>query len=86
MTQTFRRFVLFAIFATASALNAQESLCDLFSHLESADGSQVVVTGDLIIAKHIAVLVLLTVITVTPQETVFVACGRQHSRYAHHRL
>ena len=56
MTQTFRRFVLFAIFATASALNAQESRCDLFSHLESADGSQVVVTGDLIIAKHIAVL------------------------------
>jgi hypothetical protein len=34
----------------------QESVCDLFSHLEDTDGSQVVVTGDLIIAKDVAVL------------------------------
>lgn len=45
-----------AIVTAAISLDAQESVCDLFSHLESADGSQVVVTGDLIIAKGVAVL------------------------------
>jgi ankyrin repeat protein len=35
---------------------AQESVCDLFSHLESSDGQQVVVTGDLIISKDVTIL------------------------------
>jgi ankyrin repeat protein len=48
--------VLGAALMTATALRAQESVCDLFSHLESADGTQVLVTGDLIIAKDLAIL------------------------------
>jgi ankyrin repeat protein len=49
-------FVATAVLVTVTPLYGQESVCDLFSHLGSADGSQVVVTGDLIIAKDIAVL------------------------------
>jgi hypothetical protein len=56
MKPMIRSLVLSTILITATALNAQESVCDLFSHLGSADGSQVVVTGDLIIAKDIAVV------------------------------
>lgn len=56
MKLVIRLFVLSAALITSSVLYAQESVCDLFSHLESADGSQVVVTGDLIIAKDMAVL------------------------------
>jgi ankyrin repeat protein len=37
-------------------LRAQESVCDLFSHLEDSDGQQVVVTGDLIISKDLTIL------------------------------
>jgi ankyrin repeat protein len=37
-------------------VRAQESVCDLFSHLESSDGQQVVVTGDLIISKDVTIL------------------------------
>lgn len=56
MKPMIRSLVLSTILITATALHAQESVCALFSHLGSADGSQVVVTGDLIIAKDIAVL------------------------------
>jgi ankyrin repeat protein len=49
-------FVATAVLATATPLFGQQSVCDLFSDLEGADGRQVVVTGDLIIAKDIAVL------------------------------
>jgi ankyrin repeat protein len=35
---------------------AQESVCDLFSHLESSDGQPLDVTGDLIISKDVMVL------------------------------
>ena len=45
-----------AILFAAVPLYAQESVCDLFSHLASADGRQLVVTGDLIISKDVAVL------------------------------
>jgi hypothetical protein len=51
-----RSFILSVSLITATALRAQESVCDLFSHLESADGSQVVVTGDLIVTRDLAVL------------------------------
>jgi ankyrin repeat protein len=51
-----RLFVTSAMLLTTTALSAQQSVCELFSHLESTDGSQVVVTGDLIISKDIAVL------------------------------
>ena len=37
-------------------VRAQESVCDLFSHLEGSDGQQVVVTGDLIISKDVTIL------------------------------
>jgi ankyrin repeat protein len=40
----------------ATDLRAQESVCDLFSHLEKSDGHQLTLRGDLIIAKDIAVL------------------------------
>ena len=56
MKRVFRLLVLSAALVNASALHAQESVCDLFSHLEDIDGRQVVVTGDLIIAKDLAVL------------------------------
>jgi ankyrin repeat protein len=35
---------------------AQESVCNLFSHLESSDGQQLVVTGDLIISKNVTIV------------------------------
>ena len=48
------------ILATTSVLaapsQAQESVCDLFYHLENSDGHQLTLTGDLIISKDIAVL------------------------------
>jgi len=56
MKHVVRLFFLSAALIAATDLHAQESVCDLFSHLESADGSQVVVTGDLIIARDLAVL------------------------------
>lgn len=51
-----RQLVVGLLFVTANVVHAQESVCNLFSHLESADGSQIVITGDLIIAKDLAVL------------------------------
>lgn len=51
-----RQLTVGLLFVAANVLHAQESVCDLISHLESADGSQVVLTGDLIIAKDLAVL------------------------------
>ena len=56
MKLVIRLFALSAVLITSSVMCAQESVCDLFSHLESANGSQVVVTGDLIIANDLAVL------------------------------
>ena len=56
MKPMIRLLVLSTILVAATASNAQESVCDLFSHLGNADGSQVVVTGDLIIAGDVAVL------------------------------
>lgn len=56
MKLVIRLFLLSAALVTVTAVRAQESVCDLFSHLESADGSPVVVTGDLIIGKDMAVL------------------------------
>jgi ankyrin repeat protein len=40
----------------ATDLGAQESVCDLFSHLEKYDGHQLTLSGDLIISNAIAVL------------------------------
>lgn len=40
----------------ATALNAQESVCDLFAHLPSSDNTHVVVHGDLLISKDRAIL------------------------------
>ena len=40
----------------APDIRAQESVCDLFSHLESSDGQQLVITGDLIISKDVTIL------------------------------
>jgi len=37
-------------------VRTQESVCDLFSHLETSDGQQLVVTGDLIISKDVTIL------------------------------
>ncbi|MBZ5684229.1 MAG: ankyrin repeat domain-containing protein [Acidobacteriia bacterium] len=37
-------------------VRAQESVCDLFSHLEISDGQQLLVTGDLIISKDVTIL------------------------------
>lgn len=48
--------VVAAILSTAIPSRGQESVCELFSHLESADGRQLVLTGDLIISKDIVVL------------------------------
>ena len=45
-----------AILFAVVPLYAQESVCDLFSHLASADTCQLVVTGDLITTKDVAVL------------------------------
>src|ERR1700722_10972567 len=49
-------FFAIALLVAATPLLGQESLCALFSHLEGTDGQQVTVTGDLIIAKDLAVL------------------------------
>ncbi len=56
MRQRIGILVLALLFTTATALHAQESVCDLFSHLASADGSQLIVTGALIISKDTSVL------------------------------
>lgn len=45
-----------AVLFMVAPLYAQESVCDLFSRLASADTRQLVVTGDLIISKDVAVL------------------------------
>jgi len=37
-------------------IRAHESVCDLFSHLESSDAQQIVVTGDLVISKDVTIL------------------------------
>ena len=37
-------------------LNGQESVCELFKDLKAADGRQLILTGDLLISKDIAVL------------------------------
>jgi ankyrin repeat protein len=44
-----------ALLITAT-VQGQQSVCDLFSNLDGADGHQLVVTGDLIISKDVAVL------------------------------
>lgn len=49
-------FVAIALLAAATPLLGQQSVCALFSHLEGADGQRVMVTGDLIISKDLAVL------------------------------
>ena len=49
-------FVAIALLVAATPLLGQESVCALFSHLEGADGQRVMVTGDLIISKDLAVL------------------------------
>ncbi len=56
MKHMVRLLVLSALLIAATALHAQESVCNLFSHLGRADGSQVVVTGELIVSKGVAVL------------------------------
>jgi hypothetical protein len=40
----------------ATALHAQVSVCDLFKDLKAADGHQLIVTGELILSKGLAVL------------------------------
>jgi hypothetical protein len=40
----------------ATALSAQESVCDLFAHLPSSDNTHVVLHGDLLISKDMAIL------------------------------
>jgi hypothetical protein len=49
-------FAAIAILCAAIPSQGQESVCRLFAHLENADGRQLVLTGDLIISKDIAVL------------------------------
>lgn len=49
-------FVVIAVLVAATPLFAQESVCNLFSHLEGTDAQQVMVTGDLIISKDLAVV------------------------------
>ena len=55
-----KRTLLFLVVAAgmilAPDLRGQESVCNLFSHLESSDGQQLVVTGDLIISKDVTIL------------------------------
>ncbi len=48
--------VAIALLVGATPLLGQESVCALFSHLEGTDGQQVMITGDLIISKELAVL------------------------------
>src|SRR5436189_5406377 len=45
-----------ALLLIAGPSQAQESVCDLFRHLKAADGSQVIVNGELIISKDFAAL------------------------------
>src|SRR5207244_1131244 len=52
-TQT---LALVAALFTASALYGQESVCDLFKDLKAADGRQLIIQGELIISKDLAVL------------------------------
>lgn len=49
-------FVAIVLLVAATPLLGQESVCALFSHLEGADGQRVMVSGDLIISKDLAVL------------------------------
>lgn len=44
--------ILFAVVPVYAGV----SVCDLFAHLKSADGHQLVVSGNLIISKNVAVL------------------------------
>lgn len=44
------------VFFAATALNGQESVCELFSHLPSSDNTHVVVHGDLLISDQLAIL------------------------------
>ena len=48
--------VAIALLVAATPSLGQESVCALFSHLEDTDGQQVMITGDLIILKDLAVL------------------------------
>jgi ankyrin repeat protein len=56
MKRTLAFLVAAAGMILAPDIRAQESVCDLFSNLESSDGQQLVITGDLIISKDVAVL------------------------------
>lgn len=53
-----RRLILLApvCISLLFPLCAQQTVCDLFKDLAAADGRQIVVTGDLVISKNIAVL------------------------------
>jgi ankyrin repeat protein len=44
------------LLVTANTVQGQQSVCDLFSNLDGADGHQLVISGDLIISKNVAVL------------------------------
>ena len=55
----FTRIILAAVsmLLTGTASHGQESVCELFSHLaEGSDGRKVLLTGDLIISKDLAVI------------------------------
>ena len=56
MKQAIGLLALVALIFFGSPLLAEESVCDLFSHLDNTDGRQAVVSGELIISKGIAVL------------------------------
>ena len=56
MKRTLVFLVVAAGMILAPEVRAQESVCDLFSHLESSDGQQLAVTGDLIISKDVIIL------------------------------
>lgn len=56
MKQTLVFLVAAAGMILAPDIRAQESVCDLFSHLESSDGQEFVITGDLIISKDVTIL------------------------------
>jgi ankyrin repeat protein len=49
-------FLAISLLVAVAPLFGQESVCDLFSHLEGVDGQQVRVAGELIISKDLAVL------------------------------
>jgi hypothetical protein len=48
--------VTIAMMLMAVALYGQRSVCDLFKDLKAADGLRLIVTGELIISKDVAVL------------------------------